>query len=218
MQLRRGRATYVRVSRAAIATSMWSQCQEQADDELPLPRGEARRRDPQAPTRYTSSSPSTEAGSRCMRVTPGLGAGGGSPPPHVHGRAGDSSPPTRGQAPSSRQHKGHLTVLSGELGQRARTNSEQLLAVTRTHGEWERDPEKTHITPGSVAITSGVWPDPVTSIEPTIWGVEATCSRCWSPITSTASRSTRPRPGSSSWPDTRVRCSASTTPAAGASR
>ena len=69
------------------------------------------------------------------------------------------------------QHKGHLTDLSSELGQRARTNSEQLLAVTRTHGEWERDPEKTHITPGSVAITSSVWPDPQTSIEPTIWGV-----------------------------------------------
>jgi len=69
------------------------------------------------------------------------------------------------------QHEGQLTGLSGELGQRARTNSEQLLAVTRTHGEWERDPEKTHITPGSVAITSGVWPDPVTSVEPTIWGV-----------------------------------------------
>jgi cholesterol oxidase len=69
------------------------------------------------------------------------------------------------------QHKGRLTGLSGELGQRARTNSEQLLAVTRTHGEWEQDPEKIHITPGSVAITSGVWPDPVTSIEPTVWGV-----------------------------------------------
>ena len=69
------------------------------------------------------------------------------------------------------QHKGRLTGLSGQLGQRARTNSEQLLAVTRTHGEWDRDPEKIHLTPGSVAITSGVWPDPVTSIEPTIWGV-----------------------------------------------
>jgi cholesterol oxidase len=69
------------------------------------------------------------------------------------------------------QHKGRLTGLSSELGQRARTNSEQLLAVTRTHGEWERDREKTHITPGSVSITSGVWPDPQTSIEPTIWGV-----------------------------------------------
>lgn len=69
------------------------------------------------------------------------------------------------------QHKGRLTGLSSELGQRARTNSEQLLAVTRTHGEWNRDREKTHITPGSVSITSGVWPDPHTSIEPTIWGV-----------------------------------------------
>jgi len=69
------------------------------------------------------------------------------------------------------QHTGRLTGLSGELGQRARTNSEQLLAISRTHGEWERDPEKAHITPGSVSITSGVWPDPETSIEPTIWGV-----------------------------------------------
>jgi cholesterol oxidase len=69
------------------------------------------------------------------------------------------------------QHTGRLTGLSSELGQRARTNSEQLLAVNRTHGAWKRDPEKVHITPGSIAITSGVWPDPVTSIEPTIWGV-----------------------------------------------
>jgi cholesterol oxidase len=69
------------------------------------------------------------------------------------------------------QHEGRLTGLSSELGQRARTNSEQLLAVTRTHEQWKDDPEKIHITPGSVAITSGVWPDPVTSIEPTVWGV-----------------------------------------------
>ena len=69
------------------------------------------------------------------------------------------------------QHKGHLRGLSSELGQRARTNSEQLLYVTRTHGEWERDPNKIHIQPGSVTITSGVWPDPVTSIEPTYWGI-----------------------------------------------
>jgi cholesterol oxidase len=69
------------------------------------------------------------------------------------------------------QHKGRLTALSSELGQRARTNSEQLLSVTRTHGEWKRDPEKVHITPGSVAITSGAWPDATTSIEPTYLGV-----------------------------------------------
>ena len=69
------------------------------------------------------------------------------------------------------QHEGRLPGLSSELGKRARTNSEQLLSITRTHGQWERDPEKIHITPGSVAITSGVWPDAVTSIEPVYWGV-----------------------------------------------
>ena len=71
----------------------------------------------------------------------------------------------------SMQHKGRLTGLSSELGQRARTNSEQLLAITRTHEEWERDREKIRLTPGSVSITSGVWPDEVTSIEPVYWGV-----------------------------------------------
>ena len=69
------------------------------------------------------------------------------------------------------QHAGRLPGLSSELGQRARTNSEQLLSITRTYGEWKRDPDKIHITPGSVAITSGVWPDAVTSIEPVYWGM-----------------------------------------------
>ena len=69
------------------------------------------------------------------------------------------------------QHEGRLPSLSSQLGQRARTNSEQLLAITRPYAQWKRDPEKFRITPGSVAITSGVWPDPVTSIEPVYWGV-----------------------------------------------
>jgi cholesterol oxidase len=69
------------------------------------------------------------------------------------------------------QHEGHLPGLSSQAGTRARTNSEQLLAITRTHGQWELDPEQIHLTPGSVSITSGVWPDPVTSIEPVYWGV-----------------------------------------------
>jgi cholesterol oxidase len=69
------------------------------------------------------------------------------------------------------QHQGRLSGLSSQLGQRARTNSEQLLYVTRTHEQWKSDPEKVHIQPGSIAITSGVWPDPVTSVEPTYWGV-----------------------------------------------
>jgi cholesterol oxidase len=69
------------------------------------------------------------------------------------------------------QHKGRLPALSSQLGQRARTNSEQLLYIERSHGEWKSDPEKIHIMPGSVTITSAVWPDPVTSIEPTYWGL-----------------------------------------------
>lgn len=69
------------------------------------------------------------------------------------------------------QHEGRLPRLSSELGQRARTNSEQLLYVTRNHSDWDDHPEKFRITPGSVAITSGIWPDAVTSIEPTFWGV-----------------------------------------------
>jgi cholesterol oxidase len=77
------------------------------------------------------------------------------------------------------EHEGRLTGLSSELGQRARTNSEQLLGITRTHGEWKQDPDKIKLTPGSVSITSGVWPDPVTSIEPVYWGWAAICSRSW---------------------------------------
>ena len=69
------------------------------------------------------------------------------------------------------QHRGRLTGLSGQLGQRARTNAEQLIYVTRPHGEWKEHPERVHITPGSIAITSGVWPDGATSVEPTFWGV-----------------------------------------------
>jgi cholesterol oxidase len=69
------------------------------------------------------------------------------------------------------RHKGMLTGLSDQLGQRARTNSEQLLCITRPYAQWKHDPEGLHITPGSVSITSGVWPDPQTSIEPVYYGV-----------------------------------------------
>src|SRR5262249_19387222 len=72
------------------------------------------------------------------------------------------------------QHKGRLTGLSSQLGQRARTNSEQILVVTRPYAEWQRDPERIHITPGSVSITSGVWPDASTSIEPVYYGPGST--------------------------------------------
>lgn len=69
------------------------------------------------------------------------------------------------------QYKDKLRGMSSELGQRARTNSEQLLSVNRSYPEWKDDPEKIHITPGAVSITSGVWPDEMTSIEPVYYGV-----------------------------------------------
>ena len=69
------------------------------------------------------------------------------------------------------KHTGTLSGLSDELGVRARTNSEQLISLTLPYGHWKHNPERIHITPGSVAITSGVWPDPQTSIEPVYYGV-----------------------------------------------
>ena len=69
------------------------------------------------------------------------------------------------------KHEGTLPGLSDQLGQRARTNSEQLLCIQLPYGAWKADPEGLHITPGSVAITSGVWPDPQTSIKPVYYGV-----------------------------------------------
>lgn len=69
------------------------------------------------------------------------------------------------------KHEGKLPGLSDQLGQLARTNSEQLIVLQRPHEEWKRDPERLHVTPGAVSITSGVWPDEQTSIEPFYYGV-----------------------------------------------
>jgi cholesterol oxidase len=69
------------------------------------------------------------------------------------------------------KHVGTLPGLSDELGKRARTNSEMLLSCVAPYGKWKHDPERLHLTPGSVSITSGVWPDPQTSIEPVVYGV-----------------------------------------------
>ncbi|MFV0524000.1 MAG: GMC oxidoreductase [Acidimicrobiales bacterium] len=69
------------------------------------------------------------------------------------------------------QAKGNLDRLSSQLGQRARTNSEMLLGLTIPYDTWKEDPERFHFSPGSVMITSGVWPDSATSIEPNFFGV-----------------------------------------------
>jgi cholesterol oxidase len=71
------------------------------------------------------------------------------------------------------KHEGVLPGLSDQLGKGARTNSEQLLSISWPYRDWKRDPERIHITPGSVAITSGVWPDAQTSIEPVCYGVSS---------------------------------------------
>ena len=69
------------------------------------------------------------------------------------------------------KHEGKLPGLSDKLGQGARTNSEQLISISVPYGNWKHDPERVLITPGSVSITSGVWPDAQTSIEPVYYGV-----------------------------------------------
>ena len=42
------------------------------------------------------------------------------------------------------EHKGKLTGMSDQLGRRARTNSEMLLAAQMPYGAWKRDPERYH--------------------------------------------------------------------------
>lgn len=69
------------------------------------------------------------------------------------------------------QDQGNLDKLSDQLGQRARTNSEMLLGMTIPHEVWKEDPQRFIFSPGSVGITSGVWPDPETSIEPNSFGI-----------------------------------------------
>lgn len=69
------------------------------------------------------------------------------------------------------KHDGHLTELSDEVGRRARTNSEMLLGLTLPYETWNKNRERFHITPGAIGISSAVWPDPSTSIEPCFYGV-----------------------------------------------
>ena len=58
------------------------------------------------------------------------------------------------------QHTGRLTRPVGPARAAGPDELRAALAVTRTHEQWEQDPEKIRLTPGSVSITSGVWPDP----------------------------------------------------------
>lgn len=69
------------------------------------------------------------------------------------------------------QHDGKLSGLSDQVGQRARTNSEMLLGLTIPYETWDANRERFHIEPGAIGISSAVWPDPATSIEPCFYGV-----------------------------------------------
>ncbi len=69
------------------------------------------------------------------------------------------------------RHEGHLARLSDRLGRLARTNSEVLLGSVVPYGQWKKHPERFITSPGSVAITSAIWPDEDTSIEPVYYGV-----------------------------------------------
>jgi len=69
------------------------------------------------------------------------------------------------------RHEGLLDRLSDRLGMLARTNSEVLLASVIPYGSWKKDPHRFKTAPGSVAITSTIWPDDATSIEPVFYGV-----------------------------------------------
>jgi cholesterol oxidase len=69
------------------------------------------------------------------------------------------------------RHEGHLSRLSDRLGKLARTNSEVLLCSVIPYGVWKNDPDRFISAPGSVAITSAIWPDEATCIEPVLYGV-----------------------------------------------
>ncbi|MHB1559584.1 MAG: GMC oxidoreductase [Isosphaeraceae bacterium] len=69
------------------------------------------------------------------------------------------------------RHEGRLDRLSDRLGRLARTNSEALLGSVVPYGQWKKHPERFITSPGSVAITSAIWPDEDTSIEPVYYGV-----------------------------------------------
>ncbi len=69
------------------------------------------------------------------------------------------------------RHEGHLDRLSDRLGKLARTNSEALLGSLIPYGAWKKHPDRFISSPGSVAITSAIWPDDHTSIEPVYYGV-----------------------------------------------
>ena len=112
---------------------------------------------------------------RGARASPWLGAASGaSPPPHVHRRAGDRRRPRVrvGEAPASHAAQGSPDRPVERARASARGPTPNSFSTSRgPTRSGSAIAERIHIMPGSVTITSGTWPDPVTSIEPTYWGL-----------------------------------------------
>ncbi|MGA9276463.1 GMC oxidoreductase [Ilumatobacter sp.] len=69
------------------------------------------------------------------------------------------------------KHKGALPDLSDRIGRYARTNSESLLSIFRTHKEWAEHPERFHITPAAASVTGAIAPDDNSLLGPVKYGV-----------------------------------------------
>ena len=68
------------------------------------------------------------------------------------------------------QHKGNLDKLSTETGKRARTNSEALISVQRTEGDYKADPTMHHFVPGTSAVTACIVADEESTMGPVYYG------------------------------------------------
>jgi cholesterol oxidase len=69
------------------------------------------------------------------------------------------------------KHEGVLPHLSDELGKRARTNSEALISVQRSDGDFKADPQRHHIVPGTSSVTAAIQADEESTMGPVYYGV-----------------------------------------------
>ena len=143
---RRGRRSVLRRGRAAahrlhlvrqVQHRLRPQRQEQADDELPLPGGEARRRGPRA-ARGVRPRPARRRRVRGAHASSRLGAASrASPPSHLHRRAGDRRRPRvrLGEAPAAHAAQG---PPDGPLERARPAGADELRAAARDHADARR--------------------------------------------------------------------------------
>jgi nitrite reductase/ring-hydroxylating ferredoxin subunit len=81
---------------------------------------------------------------------------------------------------TSRQ-EGQLDRLSDLLGNLARTNSEAPLGSVIPYGAWKKHPDQSITSPGSVAITSAIWPD-VARMGSRLYTFDGLCAHEHSPL------------------------------------